>query len=267
MAEEKEETLKGLGLSGIQARVYLTLIRSGRSSAKTLSKQSNVARPDIYRIMTHLQRLGIAQKIITTPVMFEATQIEQALSGLVENKVEEIEKVRKKTQSLIQELKHKQNHKKFGEDEPNLFLIPATKMALHKRKELIENSKSSINVISSWKHYKVLLNSNFNELTRKAIDKGVKFRLIIEKPKKLKLPTEHHEALRILENNGSSLKFVEINPLNIISIYDNKEVLILMSEQVDSYDAPLLWSNNSSIVSMANSYFENLWGNAKEETA
>ena len=120
-------------------------------------------------------------------------------------------------------------------------------------------------MISSWKHYKFLLNSNFNELTRKAIDRGVKFRLIIEKPKKLKLPIEHHEALRILENNGSSLKFAEINPLNIISIYDNKEVLILMSEQADSYDSPLLWSNNASIVSMANSYFENLWSTAKEE--
>ena len=100
MAQEQEETLKRLGLSGIQARVYLTLIRSGRSSAKTLSKQSNVARPDIYRIMTHFQQLGIAQKSITTPVMFEATPIEHALSGLVENKVEEIKKVRKKTRKF-----------------------------------------------------------------------------------------------------------------------------------------------------------------------
>ena len=267
MAQEQEETLKRLGLSAIQAQVYLTLIRSGRSSAKTLSKHSNVARPDIYRIMAHFQQLGIAQKVITTPVMFEATPIEHALSGLVDNKVEEIRKVRKKTRNLIQELKHKQNHSTVGKVEPNLFLIPATKIALYKRKELIENAKSSINVISSWKHYKFLLNSNFNELTQKAIDRGVKFRLIIETPKKLKLPIEHHEALRILENNGSSLKFAEINPLNIISIYDNKEVLILMSEQVDSYDPPLLWSNNASIVSLANNYFENLWGNAKEESA
>lgn len=76
MAQKKEETLKLLGFSPIQARVYLTLIRSGRSSAKALSKYANVARPDIYRIMIDFQKLGIAQKTITTPIMFEATPIE-----------------------------------------------------------------------------------------------------------------------------------------------------------------------------------------------
>jgi sugar-specific transcriptional regulator TrmB len=263
--QEPEETLKHLGLSGIQARVYLTLIRSGRSSAKMLSKQSGVARPDIYRIMNYLQQLGIVQKIIANPVMFEATPIEHALSGLIDDKVEEIKSVKKKTQSLIRELKLKQNHKNINDSfEPNIFLIPATKIALQKRKELIENAKYSINVISSWRHYKILLNSNFNELTKKAIDRGVKYRLVIETPKS-KLPAEHHEALKILGNNGSSLKFAETNPLNIISIYDNKEVLILMSEQTDTNNSPLLWSNNSSIVSIANCYFENLWKIAKDE--
>jgi len=48
MVQEKEETLKLLGLSPTQAHVYLTLIKSGKTSAKNLAKQSEVACPDIY---------------------------------------------------------------------------------------------------------------------------------------------------------------------------------------------------------------------------
>ena len=185
---------------------------------------------------------------------------------MIEHKVEETKEAQKKTKNLIQELKQKQYcNNTFPEIEPNLFLIPATKTALQKRKVLIQNAQFNIDIISSWQHYKFLLKANFNELTKKAIERGVKFRVIIETPEKIKLPLEHKEALQILMENSSALRYVPTNPSAIISIYDNREALILMFPKDSPYDSPLLWSNNDSIVSIASSYFENLWKTATEE--
>ncbi len=126
--KQNEQTLKLLGFSSMQARVYLTLIQAGRANANTLSKISNVARPDIYRVMEHFLKLGIAQKTITTPLMFEATPIEEALKIFVNKKIHETRTILKETNSLIQELKQKQPKSSSSfEFEEDLFLIPATK--------------------------------------------------------------------------------------------------------------------------------------------
>ncbi len=265
LAEHEEETLKLLGLSHIQAKVYLGLIRSGASSAKTLSKCTDVARPDIYRIMTNFQKLGIAQRTITNPVMFEATPIEQALNILIDYRIKETKNLQKKTQNLIQQLKpiQMQNPKNYPQSEPDLFLMPATRLAIQKRKELIQNAHYSIDIINTWKRYKFFL--EFNGLTKKMVKKGIKFRILVEMPEKMKLLPEHQEALKILKENSSSLRYIHTTPSAVVSIYDGKEVLLSMSENAGPHDSPLLWSNNNSIVSMANSYFEKLWKTSTEE--
>jgi DNA polymerase III alpha subunit len=53
-----------LGLTLLQAKIYLALSKTGKATIKTISKASNSARQDIYRIMPTLQKLGLAEKII-----------------------------------------------------------------------------------------------------------------------------------------------------------------------------------------------------------
>jgi len=53
-------TLTRLGLTSSQAKAYLALFRSGLSNAKKISKNSGVARPDVYRVMEKLEKLARA---------------------------------------------------------------------------------------------------------------------------------------------------------------------------------------------------------------
>ena len=46
------ETLVAIGLTSTEAKVYLTLESLGKANAKTIWKNSGVARQDIYRILT-----------------------------------------------------------------------------------------------------------------------------------------------------------------------------------------------------------------------
>lgn len=260
---DEGETLKLLGLSPMQAHVYLTLVQAGRSSAKTLAKQACVARPDIYRIMANFEKMGLIQTTITSPTMYEAIKIEHALQHLVNRKIDENRELKKKVAELIIKMGEKQNSKK-NDDGPDVCLMPATKIAERKRRELINKAQKSIDVIGSYKFYKLLLSSKFNRLTRKAIGRGVAYRLLIEIPQGVCLPLEHTEALDLLKRNGSEMKYITNCPAAIVTIYDKKEALVFTSNKAGINDTPLLWINNNSLISVMNGYFEHLWTTTPE---
>ncbi|MCW4047841.1 MAG: hypothetical protein NWE99_09855 [Candidatus Bathyarchaeota archaeon] len=60
--DECVQTLMGLGLTLLQAKTYLALATLGKADVKMISKASNVARQDIYRVMPVLQKLGLGKK-------------------------------------------------------------------------------------------------------------------------------------------------------------------------------------------------------------
>lgn len=258
MFQEREEVLELLGLSPTQAHVYLTLVRSGRSSAKTLASHSGVACPDIYRIMNIFEKMGLIQKSIEHPKKYEAIKIEQALPILVNRKREETRELRKKIKEFIREMKQEQNNDEAFVTDSDLLLLPATKIIIQKRREKIRNTKSSIDSIISWRGHKSNANLNLNMLTKKAIEKGVKFRFIIENPKNANLWSEN-PVLKLINKNGSEIRYTTTNPSALVTIYDKKEALIYTSNKAGLYDTPLLWTNNSSIIAIVTGYFEYLW--------
>ena len=71
--KEDHQTLIDLGLTLLQAKVYLALVQSGTLKVGTIAQVSKVARPDVYRTLQKLQDLGLIEKIITKPILFRAT--------------------------------------------------------------------------------------------------------------------------------------------------------------------------------------------------
>jgi sugar-specific transcriptional regulator TrmB len=62
-----------LGLTSLQAKTYLALVTLGKANVQTIAKASNVARQDVYQVMPTLQKLGLGEKIIAKPIIYEAT--------------------------------------------------------------------------------------------------------------------------------------------------------------------------------------------------
>ena len=83
LKNEDIEALVCLGLSTLQARVYLALTNLGRANTKSLAKNSNVARQDIYRITAELQELGIIEKIIAIPNEYRVTSLQDGIKILL----------------------------------------------------------------------------------------------------------------------------------------------------------------------------------------
>ena len=56
--EKSIKTLVELGLSRTQAKIYLALVEKGTSTIRAVAENSGVGRPDTYRAMLELKRVG-----------------------------------------------------------------------------------------------------------------------------------------------------------------------------------------------------------------
>ena len=119
------QTLINLGLSLLQAKVYMNLVNLEQADVKTIAKASNVARTDTYRIMRTLEKTGLAEKIIALPTMYRATPIRQGYSLLLQNKTREHVNLQKKTIELIKN-HHESNHKTALQKEETEFVVTSS---------------------------------------------------------------------------------------------------------------------------------------------
>lgn len=255
--DECVQTLMGLGITLLQAKTYLALAKLGKADAKTISKASNVARQDIYRVLPALQKLGLVEKIIAHPTMYKATSTKEGLSILLQNRKKEYAEIQKKTTSLINNF-HTNNAKINLQDENTQFIITSqATLFLKMHKRLHQKAQMSIDVIiplifdgaakfiEGWSHPK------------EAIRRGVKIRLITQKTENKLTPRE----LQALEKNPLFELKYSATPIPFgMHIFDNKELTIATSKSV----LPSLWSNNHNVVNIAKSYFDALWSKAKK---
>ena len=70
---EDVQTLRGFGLTFLQAKVYLTLVRTGNSTVKKIAEKTNIARQEAQRVAAELQSLGLVEKLLVNPTEFDAS--------------------------------------------------------------------------------------------------------------------------------------------------------------------------------------------------
>ena len=252
--DEAIDVFVKLGLTQLQARTYFALAKLGTAEVSYISKYSNVARQDIYRIMPTLQKIGLAEKVISTPVTFKATPWKNGISLLLERRTQEQAELEKRTKTLFAALEEKTVSTENNPDfqftilyDRNLFLKRMETAILEAKESKYEIMPSASVKIMTFYHLKAMA---------KAQKKGVKFRIIIDKPDSNTL-----ESVQSLKQNlQCELKYVS-TPVQVASIiYDHTEVNIRIT--ADSL-VPSLWTNNSQVVRLAEIYFESMWKEAK----
>jgi sugar-specific transcriptional regulator TrmB len=258
LPQEDIRTLIELGLTRLQAKVYLALIQYGTMKTKKLAELSEVARPDVYRTLSKLKNMGLVEQEIVKPVRFKAIQTDIALNILLENKKRNYDQLKIKVANLRSKYK-KQNNISFTEESKFVF-VPSKEALIHKLRKAIAISENSIDVATSCKRL-VTACYCLSEALQEAWDNGVKGRAIIN------FNTEENK-LEIIKKSwrapNAKIRYINAVPGTIMAKYDNKEVFIFTNPESSLKDSPALWSNNPSVIAMAKDYFEILWTTAME---
>jgi len=250
--DEHIQTLTGFGLTFLQAKTYLALVKLGKADVNTIAKASNVARQDIYRIMPTLQKLGLTEKIIAKPTMYKATRIKEGLSILLQNRKTEIAELQKKTKSLINDFQANNAKIPFKEEETQFTITSEITRLLKMHINQAQKAQESIDIMIPLISVPLKVTeewSNFN----KALKRGVKIRLITQKPK---VETALTVWQALVKNPLFELKYLAA-PINFgMHIFDRKELTVAVSAKKL---LPCLWSNNPHVVELAVSYFNEMW--------
>lgn len=86
-----EENLIKLGLSSLEAKIYLALISGGSMSAYQLAKKIEISRPSIYNALEHMVNKGIIAYVPNKTPLYVATKPELFLKKINNNMRESME--------------------------------------------------------------------------------------------------------------------------------------------------------------------------------
>jgi len=230
-------------------------------SATKLSKDAMIARPDIYRVITSLDNLGLIEKTLNKPTLVKAIPLSDGIKFLIKRKKLETLNTFEESRNLIEFFKNCPNKNGEKENEHNFIFIPEKEAYLRKRHKEISDSQTSIDFITSWKRFPLKIHT-FTESTKNALKRNVKIRVILEKP-----PNEYSVSKTIQELEkypNYQLKYTHNPPPAIIVIFDSKRAIIDMSSSSGLAEAPAIWTNNLCFLSIVSEYFENIWKTAIE---
>lgn len=256
--EQQILTLTRAGLTVLQAKVYLTLVRHGRQTVKTLAGIARIDRSNTYREVLKLQSIGLVVKKIDTPNLYEALPLEHAISHLLACKKEEYEETKKEAEDLLKKVEILSDNLNEGTDE-NFFIIPKRCGFRKTSIASIQKAQVSNDTISCLKRLSQALPES-SESQKIALQNGVRTRMIIDKPPSMKSISTL--IWDLLEYPNFELRYT-LEPPKVLGVcFDDKTASMLINPSADIWDSSVLVSGHQSFVTLFQTYFNNLWNSA-----
>ena len=253
------EVLMELGLASRQARVLLALTRLGTSTAKAIAEALNMSRQDVYKVLTELKRSSLVEKHLTKPTKFKAIPIKDIFSILINRRNQEIVNLKQKTNRILSAFEECSVEEKY-DDTSQLILIPENETLLFRLLRAVENSKHTIDIISSGKPSQ--RGPLIAEALEKAIERRVKIRYVADEAEEINIQSGILQKAK--QNSLFKNKIIHNRPNAKIRIFDKKEIFITLFPLKDFTKSPALWSNNTSFIKLFQDYFETVWRTGEE---
>ena len=200
--------------------------------------------------------LGVVQKTLVKPATFKATPPTEAVNILIRRKRGEFSRMEREANKFVQRASQILTETQTELEKDQFFLITGREAITCKAMQVIENTKvtfKDITPFSEFVPWLAVLSESINE----ALNRGVKFRWITDKPADANVLPKSLQT--IINHPNFSLRFIPSVPKVKLGIFDNKEVLLGIFAKSGFALSPCLWSNNSSLVTIAESHFETWW--------
>jgi sugar-specific transcriptional regulator TrmB len=259
--EHGVKILQELGLTFSQARIYFTLLRLGKySTVKVISNSSDVARQDIYQLLTELQELGLIERAVDNLSMFNALPVEEVVAILAERKNQKTNALQMKATEIFRTItKIESAH--IQQKNQEFVLIPKKEALIRRINRAFESAQKSIFSTTPWREllqWRYFLDTSLEP----ALKRGVEIRWITDKPTNTKVFREEMRSL--LEKHNFKLKIKYSNPTIRYGIYDDEKAFIAISKAPTAAESPALVTTNPVVVQMLKEHFELNWNLAKK---
>jgi sugar-specific transcriptional regulator TrmB len=238
-----------------QTKVYIALNKLEQATVRTIAKNAQMDRAEVYRAIPKLQKLGLIKKFITTPTAFRAVPLSEGLSILLQRDAEKHKKNQKKAENFLRNV----NHIEKPSPVDNQYILTSGFKA--EEREFLRNTnelQNSTDGILEWNEFLYVFKTYFKEY-KKVLERGVKIRRIIRKPEGEKIP----QLIQNLMKKGSfEIKLSFSVPKANIDIFDKKLVSIITVPDSGMKEMEALRSSNPGILELLQDYFDMKWQSA-----
>jgi len=257
-SEEDIKTLKALGLTLSQAKVYLVAAKYGQAKAKDLWEDSGVGRQELYRILAELLSAGLIEKEISKPTEFRAQPLSKGAVLLFNRKRQEINRLSREVKKISSRKDTLCKHEK----ESQFFILQKKYLMESRGKFSYQNAKREIDFLASTER---LLGAFWANLSvyDEAVTRGVFIRVLTEKLSAKQMVQLKKIAAPLLAKPNFLVTTTTQTVEATISIIDNKEAYLALGPQKTIFEDELLWTNNPTMILLAKSYFDANWTLAK----
>jgi len=181
--EEIFNLLQKLGLTRIQTRVFLTLVRFHELTGTEIAKHSGVSRPEVYRALGKLQNLGLISMKLKSPRSFSlSVPPKEALEILLLKFEDKIKNLRVEVDKILPKIKKlSENYtvKAQIEKETTATILASPKQVINTVIRLWFEAKKSIDASLYWNEIKNIPETMFKDIIVKKA-KNLNVRIIGE---------------------------------------------------------------------------------------
>jgi len=264
-----KNALKNFGLTEKEAEIYVFLAKHGVLTGGEISKQTKTHRPRIYRILKRLQKKGLVEATLESPIRFSSIPFEEVLDENIRKKQEETILLEKSKDGLLQDW-NKIYGSRIEPDVGKFFVIEGNRKIYSKIFRMIKQTKSHFSAILTVPE--LVRNEQFgvfDGIYRHPHKSKITFQFLTE------LSDQNLEAIKLLNlklKTGFDLK--ARNPSSSFSllprmvIKDKDELLFFVSPQTDFWNTGkneiCICTNNTSLVQTLTGIFEELWRNSTD---
>ncbi|MBU0976460.1 MAG: helix-turn-helix domain-containing protein [Patescibacteria group bacterium] len=236
--------LNKIGLTVLEAKVYLLLVNLGSLTAKAISKELGVFPHTVYREIKKLEEKQLITLEETTPMQFSVLPLELALSSYL----------RAKYLSTKHALDFiiSQTRQGFGADYSRVNVLGGKSELFETSEKLINGAKKKVYIISIGEpSTKELILAN-----RRAVERGVVVQFIAHR-----FDEKNQEFLENLQKNGLKVRHFPDWGFHLVVVDDKDTLLSINNEKEIDKRVTMLFRNRGFSKAMG-SYFASVWGKA-----
>ena len=243
-----------LGLSRTQANLYLSLILYGETDAHILASWTDLPRTEVYRTLNELQEKGLVDRELGSPLKFSAVPPSLGLQALIDRKKEEIKQMQNCLDVFSREFKVKEDKEK--ENDYKIIIIEGRKRIIAKIKQQHDQARFSVDIMSFLPRFVQVANEVL-ESYRKAIQRGVKYRILVGLPNEKQVIPK--EVLEAHSNKNTIIKTtVGVRRINS-AIFDKEQASLSYYPDRPITESPYVLTNHPCLVEFAQNSFDQIW--------
>jgi sugar-specific transcriptional regulator TrmB len=225
------------------------------TDAKTLARNLDVAKCEVYRAIASLQKIGLVEKSVTIPAVYRATPIKDAAKILLDKYTLEYSNLQKLSETIVNSFDD-MNFASSEEKDQDLS-INEGKIVGKRLVDQLHKAKSSFETISTW-NISIRMLSNHLEDFKSLTEKGVIIRILTDRSIKAQVPFRFLKELQ--DSPFFEIRYYKEPLILKMAICDKKEVNFCLS---DKHPSPNVTSSNRVFAQLANKCFECMWNEAQ----